>query len=84
MDDMLKFLSARIAEDRSNVADAHASPPVSGSHLRVLDSIEELVDEFRGLPDPWDDRLPGLLYVLRVFARMYATHPDYRAEEWHP
>ncbi|MFE7387976.1 DUF6221 family protein [Streptomyces sp. NPDC057582] len=84
MDDMLKFLAARIEEDRRHAASAHGCAAFLDSHLRVLDSIERLADDFRGFPDPWDGRTDGLMYALRVLARTYAAHPDYRAEEWHP
>ncbi|MFE6228732.1 hypothetical protein [Streptomyces sp. NPDC057854] len=79
-EEMLKFLAARIEEDRRHMVGAG----VGGSHLELLDSITKLTDEYRRFPDPWDERAYGLLYALRILARTYATHPDYQEEQWHP
>ncbi|WP_437064346.1 DUF6221 family protein [Streptomyces sp. enrichment culture] len=84
MDDLLKFLAARIDEDRHHVASSHGSAALLGVHLRMLDSIERLAEEYRGLADPWDGRTHGLTYALRVLALVYAEHPAYREQEWHP
>ncbi|KAF3463139.1 DUF6221 family protein [Streptomyces sp. Tu 3180] len=83
MDDLLKFLAARIDEDRHHAADTTGSEALPGSHLPLLDSIETLVNEYRSMADPWDGRTHGLTYALRALAQAYAAHPAYR-QEWHP
>ncbi|MET9877399.1 DUF6221 family protein [Actinacidiphila glaucinigra] len=83
MEDMLKFLTARIEEDRRHTIGVHDGSAVLDSHLRMLDAIERLAGDLRG-PDPWDSLVHGLLHALRVLAQTYSVHPDYREEEWHP
>ncbi|MFF3937865.1 DUF6221 family protein [Streptomyces phaeofaciens] len=83
MDDLLKFLAARISEDGHHVADTRGGDALLDSHLRILDAMEVPANDCSGMPDPWDGRTHGLTHALRVLAQAYAAHPAYR-EEWRP
>ncbi|MFE7388372.1 DUF6221 family protein [Streptomyces sp. NPDC057582] len=83
MDDLLKFLAARISEDRHRVADIIGSEALLAGYLSLLDSIEVLANDYRRMPDPWDGRTHGLTHALRVLAQAYAAHPAYN-QEWRP
>ncbi|GGS23634.1 hypothetical protein Snoj_20070 [Streptomyces nojiriensis] len=85
MNDLLKFLVARIMDD--NHAYAHVSETMGGealldSHLPMLDLTEQLAHEYRAIA-PADPRAAGLGYAIRVLAQSYAGHPEYR-QEWRP
>ncbi|MFG2875726.1 DUF6221 family protein [Streptomyces sp. NPDC048337] len=85
MDDLLKFLVARIMDD--NHAYAHVAETMGGealldSHLPMLDLTEQLAHDYKAM-DPTDSRSVGLAYALRVLAQSYAQHPAYR-REWCP
>lgn len=85
MDDLLKFLVARINDDNhayAYVADTLGSEALLDSHLPMLDLTEQLVNEYRAM-DPWDSRSAGLAYALRILAQSYAEHPAYR-RQWRP
>ncbi|WP_419664812.1 DUF6221 family protein [Streptomyces sp. 2-1] len=84
MDDLLKFLRARIEED--NHAYAYVAQTLGGealldSHLPMLDLIDMLARDYNAM-DPTDARHAGLTYAIRVLAQSYAEHPAYQ-QEWH-
>ncbi|MET9694687.1 hypothetical protein ABZY81_40890 [Streptomyces sp. NPDC006514] len=81
MEDLLKFLAARIGEDKAHAVDAIDNGGTPGSFLPLLEAVEALMDEYRGLSDPWDGRTHGFTTALRVLSEAYATHSAYR-EEW--
>ncbi|MFE5616275.1 DUF6221 family protein [Streptomyces sp. NPDC056524] len=83
MDDLLKFLAARISDDRQVVADTIGSEALLASHLSLLDSVEVLANDYTRMPDPWDGRTHGLTHALRVLAQAYEAHPAYE-QEWRP
>jgi hypothetical protein len=77
MDDLLKFLVARIMDDNhayAYVADTMGGEALLDSHLPMLDLTEELAHDYKAM-DPAD--------ALRVLAQSYAEHPAYR-QEWRP
>ncbi|MFJ3799929.1 DUF6221 family protein [Streptomyces sp. NPDC090088] len=85
MDDLVKFLVARINDD--DHAYAYVAGTLSGealldSHLPMLDLIEQLANNYKAM-DPSDSRSAGLAYALRVLAQSYAEHPAYQWE-WRP
>ncbi|MEW2347990.1 DUF6221 family protein [Streptomyces sp. NPDC006684] len=85
MDDLLKFLVARINDD--NHAYTYKAETMGGealleSHLPMLDLIEQLANDHKALA-PSDSRSVGLAYALRVLGQSYAEHPAYR-REWCP
>lgn len=85
MDDLVKFLVARIADDHhayAYVAHTLGGEALLDSHLPLLDLTEQLANDHRAMA-PSDPRSAGLAYALRVLAQSYAEHPAYR-EEWHP
>ncbi|WP_392872386.1 DUF6221 family protein [Streptomyces sp. LN499] len=83
MDELLKFLAARIGDDRQVVADIIGREALLASHLALLNSVEVLANDYRRMPDPWDGRTHGLTHALRVLAQAYEAHPAYE-EEWRP
>ncbi|MGM9380693.1 DUF6221 family protein [Streptomyces antibioticus] len=85
MDDLLKFLVARLNDDNhayAYVARTMGGEAILDSHLPMLDLIEQLVRDY-GAMDLADSRSAGLAYALRVLAQSYAEHPAYR-QEWRP
>ncbi|MFD5750672.1 DUF6221 family protein [Streptomyces sp. NPDC127033] len=85
MDDLLKFLVARIMDD--NHAYAYAADTLGGealldSQLPMLDLTEQLAHDYKAM-DSSDPRSAGLAYALRVLAQSYAEHPAYH-QEWRP
>ncbi|MFE7674241.1 DUF6221 family protein [Streptomyces albidoflavus] len=85
MDDLEKFLVARIADDHhayAYVAHTLGGEALLDSQLPLLDLTEQLADDYRTMA-PADPRSAGLAYALRVLVQSYAEHPDYR-EEWRP
>ncbi|KIX77884.1 hypothetical protein SF12_11605 [Streptomyces sp. MBRL 601] len=85
MDDLAKFLVARVADDHhayAYVAHTLGGEALLDSHLPMLDLTEQLADAHRTMASS-DPRSTGLAYALRVLAQSYAEHPDYR-EEWRP
>ncbi|MGW1713744.1 DUF6221 family protein [Streptomyces sp. NPDC002156] len=85
MDDLLVFLRARNEEDNhayAHIAHTFGGEALLGSHLPMLDLIDMLARDFKGMA-PTDPRTVGLAYALRVLAQSYAEHPGYR-QEWRP
>ncbi|MFF8481174.1 DUF6221 family protein [Streptomyces antibioticus] len=85
MDDLLKFLVARLNDDNhayAYVAQTMGGEAILDSHLPMLDLIEQLARDYRAM-DLADSRSAGLAYTLRVLAQSYAEHPAYR-QEWRP
>ncbi|ARF72966.1 DUF6221 family protein [Streptomyces sp. NPDC012600] len=85
MDDLLKFLAARIMDDHhayAYVAGTIGGEALLDSHLPMLDLTEQLVRDYRAM-DASDPRSTGLAHALRVLAQSYAEHPDYRPR-WRP
>ncbi|WP_380285800.1 DUF6221 family protein [Kitasatospora purpeofusca] len=85
MDDLLRFLRTRNAEDDhayAYVAHVFGGEALLDSHLPMLDLIDTLARDHAAM-DPSDPRSTGLAHALRVLAQSYAEHPDYR-EEWRP
>ncbi|MEU8527737.1 MULTISPECIES: DUF6221 family protein [Streptomyces] len=85
MDDLSRFLVARIHEDNhayAYVSDTIGSEALLDSHLPMLDLIEMLANDYASM-DTSDARSSGLAHALRVLAQSYATHPAYR-QEWRP
>ncbi|MFD7704814.1 hypothetical protein [Streptomyces caelestis] len=80
MEELLQFLVSRIEEDRRHVTDTVGSEALLDSHLPLLDAVETLADEYRGMADPWDGRTHGFTDALRILAQAYAAHPAYRDE----
>ncbi|WP_326778187.1 DUF6221 family protein [Streptomyces sp. NBC_01445] len=83
MDDLLKFLRARIEED--NHAYAYVAQTFGGdapldSHLPMLDLVDMLARDCTAM-DPADSRHPGRNHAIRVLAQSYAEHPAYQ-QEW--
>ncbi|MGW7027087.1 DUF6221 family protein [Streptomyces xanthophaeus] len=85
MDDLLKFLAARINDDNhayAYVAETMGGEALLDSHLPILDLIEHLANDYNAM-DPSDSRSAGLEYALRVLGQAYAEHPAYQ-QEWRP
>ncbi|MFG2142582.1 DUF6221 family protein [Streptomyces sp. NPDC048696] len=85
MDDLVKFLVARIMDDNhayAYVADTLGGEALLDSHLPMLDLIEQLANDYKAM-DPADSRSAGLAYALRVLGQSYAEHPAYQ-QEWRP
>ncbi|MGW7029173.1 DUF6221 family protein [Streptomyces xanthophaeus] len=85
MDDLLKFLRERNAQDNhayAYVAHTFGGEALLESHLPMLDLVDLLARDCQGM-DPSDPRSPGLAHALRVLAQSYDEHPDYR-QEWRP
>ncbi|MFF8478632.1 DUF6221 family protein [Streptomyces sp. NPDC015414] len=85
MDDLVKFLFARIMDDHhayAYVADTLGGEAVLDSHLPMLDLTEQLAHDYKAM-DPSDARSAGLAYALRVLAQSYTEHPAY-PHEWRP
>ncbi|MFE3617876.1 DUF6221 family protein [Streptomyces anulatus] len=85
MDDLVKFLAARIMDDQhayAYVAGTLGGEALLDSHLPMLDLTEQLARDYKTM-DPSDSRSAGLAYALRVLAQSYAEHPAYRPE-WRP
>ncbi|MFG3091730.1 DUF6221 family protein [Streptomyces antibioticus] len=85
MDDLLKFLVARLNDDNhayAYVAQTMGGEAILDSHLPMLDLIEQLARDYRAM-DLADSRSAGLAFTLRVLAQSYAEHPAYR-QEWRP
>ncbi|WP_329375776.1 DUF6221 family protein [Streptomyces sp. NBC_01483] len=85
MDDLLKFLVARIMDDNhayAYVAETMGGEALLDSHLPMLDLTEQLAHDYEAM-DPADSRAAGLAYALRVLAQSYAEHFAYR-QEWRP
>ncbi|NEB02562.1 hypothetical protein [Streptomyces sp. SID13726] len=82
MDDLLKFLRARIEEDNhayAYVAQTFGGEALLDSHLPMLDLIDMLVRDYTAM-DPEDPRHEGLTYAIRLLAQSYAEHPAYQPE----
>ncbi|MEL5957331.1 DUF6221 family protein [Streptomyces sp. CLV115] len=85
MDDLVKFLIARIMDDNhayAYVVDTLGGEALLDSHLPMLDLTEQLAHDYKAM-DPSDSRSAGLGYAIRVLAQSYAEHPAYR-QEWRP
>ncbi|MET9437154.1 DUF6221 family protein [Streptomyces sp. NPDC006551] len=85
MDDLVRFLVARIMDDNhayAHVADTLGGEALLDSHLPMLDLTEQLAHDYKAM-NPSDPRWAGLAYALRVLAQSYAEHPAYR-QEWRP
>ncbi|MFI6017390.1 DUF6221 family protein [Streptomyces sp. NPDC051287] len=85
MDDLLKFLIARINDDNhayAYVAETMGGEALLDSHLPMLDLIEQLANDYKAMA-PSDSRSGGLAYALRVLGQSYAEHPSYQ-REWRP
>jgi hypothetical protein len=83
MDDLVRFLVARIMDDNhAYVADTLGDEALLDSHLAMLDLTERLARDYKAM-DPADPRAAGLAYAVRVLAQSYAEHPAYR-QEWRP
>ncbi|MFE3073556.1 DUF6221 family protein [Streptomyces sp. NPDC059247] len=85
MDDLLKFLVARINDDNhayAYVAETMGGEALLDSHLPMLDLIEQLANNYNAMA-PSDSRSAGLAYALRVLGQSYAEHPSYQ-QEWRP
>ncbi|MFF0383269.1 DUF6221 family protein [Streptomyces sp. NPDC004286] len=85
MDDLLKFLVARINDDNhayAYVAETMGGEALLDSHLPILDLIEQLANDYKAMA-PSDSRSVGLAYALRVLGQSYAEHPAYQ-REWRP
>ncbi|MGW4510338.1 DUF6221 family protein [Streptomyces sp. NPDC004436] len=85
MDDLLKFLVARINDDNhayAYVAEAMGGEALLDSHLPMLDLIEQLANDYNAMAHS-DSRSAGLAYALRVLGQSYAEHPSYQ-QEWRP
>ncbi|WP_329468572.1 DUF6221 family protein [Streptomyces sp. NBC_01431] len=85
MDDLLKFLRARIEEDNhayAYVAQTYGGEALLDSHLSLLDLIDMLARQCKDM-DPSDAHGAGLTYAIRVLAQSYAKHPAYQ-QEWRP
>ncbi|MEU4354463.1 DUF6221 family protein [Streptomyces virginiae] len=85
MDDLLKFLVARINDDNhayAYVAETMGGEALLDSHLPMLDLIEQLANDYNAMA-PSDSRSAGLAYALRVLGQSYAGHPAYQ-QEWRP
>ncbi|MFE7509917.1 DUF6221 family protein [Streptomyces sp. NPDC057540] len=85
MDDLLKFLVARIMDDNhayAYVAETMGGEALLDSHLPMLDLTEQLAHDYTAM-DPADSRAAGLAYALRVLGQSYAEHSAYR-QEWRP
>ncbi|MEU4730476.1 DUF6221 family protein [Streptomyces sp. NPDC023588] len=85
MDDLLKFLVARINDDNhayAYVAETMGGEALLDSHLPMLDLIEQLANDYNAMA-PADSRSTGLAYALRVLGQSYAEHPAYQ-QEWRP
>ncbi|MFJ6785181.1 DUF6221 family protein [Streptomyces yangpuensis] len=85
MDDLLKFLVARINDDNhayAYVAESMGGEALLDSHLPMLDLIEQLANDYNAM-DPSDSRSAGLAHALRVLGQSYAEHPAYQ-QEWRP
>ncbi|MFE7597813.1 DUF6221 family protein [Streptomyces sp. NPDC057494] len=85
MDDLVKFLIARIMDDNhayAYVAETLGAEALLDSHLPMLDLTEQLARDYKTM-EPSDSRSAGLAYALRVLAQSYAEHPSYR-QEWRP
>lgn len=85
MDDLVKFLVARINDD--NHAYAYVAGTLGGealldSHLPMLDLIEQLANDYRAM-DASDPRAAGLAHALRVLGQSYVEHPAYQ-QGWCP
>ncbi|KPC61614.1 DUF6221 family protein [Streptomyces chattanoogensis] len=85
MDDLVKFLVARIMDDNhayAYVADTVGGEALLDSHLPMLDLTEQLAYDYKAMATS-DPRSAGLAYALRVLAQSYAEHPAY-LQEWRP
>lgn len=85
MDDLVRFLFARIMDDNhayAHIADTLGGDALLDSHLPMLDLTERLARDYKAM-DPVDPRAAGLAYALRVLAQSYAEHHAYR-REWRP
>ncbi|MFI1100798.1 DUF6221 family protein [Streptomyces melanogenes] len=85
MDDLLKFLRARIEEDNhayAYVAQTFGGEALLDSHLPMLDLIEMLAQDYKVM-EPTDARHAGLTYAIHALAQSYAEHPAYQ-QEWRP
>ncbi|MFI7359908.1 DUF6221 family protein [Streptomyces avidinii] len=85
MDDLLKYLVARIMDDNhayAYVAETMGGEALLDSHLPMLDLTEQLAHDYKAM-DPTDSRSAGLAYAIRVLAQSYAEHPAYR-QGWRP
>ncbi|MGW6984864.1 DUF6221 family protein [Streptomyces sp. NPDC054932] len=85
MDDLLKFLVARINDDNhayAYVAETMGGEALLDSHLPMLDLIEQLANDYNAMA-PSDSRSAGLAHALRVLGQSYAEHPAYQ-QEWRP
>ncbi|MFJ3213723.1 DUF6221 family protein [Streptomyces flaveolus] len=85
MDDLLRFLRARVGEDQhayAYIAQTFGGEALLDSHLPMLDLIDMLARDHTAM-DPADARHAGLAYAMRVLAQSYAEHPDYQ-QEWRP
>lgn len=85
MDDLARFLVARIMDDNhayAYVADTLGDEALLDSHLPMLDLTEKLARDYKAM-DPADPRAAGPAYAVRVLAQSHAEHPAYR-QEWHP
>ncbi|WP_331729167.1 DUF6221 family protein (plasmid) [Streptomyces sp. NBC_01003] len=83
MDDLLKFLRARIEEDNhayAYVAQTFGRDALLDSHLPMLHLIDMLARDYTAM-DPADSRHAGLHHAIRVLAQLYAEHPAYQ-QEW--
>ncbi|WP_327350753.1 hypothetical protein [Streptomyces sp. NBC_01304] len=83
MDDLLKFLHARIEEDNhayAYVAQTFGGDALLDSHLPMLDLIDMLVRDYAAM-DPADPRRAGLRHAIRVLAQSHAEHSAYQ-QEW--
>ncbi|WP_318218817.1 DUF6221 family protein [Streptomyces sp. SCL15-6] len=85
MDDLLRFLRARVGEDQhayAYIAQTFGGDALLDSHLPMLDLIDMLARDYNTV-DPADSRRAGLAYAMRVLAQSYAGHPAYQ-QEWRP
>ncbi|WP_329095962.1 DUF6221 family protein [Streptomyces sp. NBC_01439] len=85
MDNLVKFLVARIMDDNhayAYVAETLGGEALLDSHLPMLDLTEQLAHDYKAMA-PSDPRSAGLAYALQVLAQSYTHHPSYR-QEWRP